>query len=239
MEEKVLIKSEQYNIKKLVVVLICICALISIVIFASCMLSNIAYYESCADDYSDHFGDDYCGGLYDYSVFYGNKCDWCRTYLHYSNGYEYAFSFPGEYDLYFLIPIAVLALIIVIYFWLCKYEMTVTDKRIYGKTAFGKKVDLPIDSVSATASIHALKCVTVSTSSGKIVFLLTKNAEEIYTILNNLLLVRQHEKDDSIVNITAPQIDEADQLKKFKELLDEGIITQDEFDVKKKELLGL
>lgn len=32
---------------------------------------------------------------------------------------------------------------------------------------------------------------------------------------------------------------EADELKKFKELLDTGIITQEEFDAKKKELLGL
>ncbi len=31
----------------------------------------------------------------------------------------------------------------------------------------------------------------------------------------------------------------ADELKKFKELLDEGIITQEEFDIKKTQLLGL
>ena len=31
----------------------------------------------------------------------------------------------------------------------------------------------------------------------------------------------------------------ADELKKFKELLDSGIITQDEFDAKKKQLLGI
>ena len=34
-------------------------------------------------------------------------------------------------------------------------------------------------------------------------------------------------------------MDTADQLKKFKELLDSGIITQEEFDAKKKQLLGL
>lgn len=31
----------------------------------------------------------------------------------------------------------------------------------------------------------------------------------------------------------------ADELMKFKELLDSGVITQEEFDVKKKQLLGL
>ncbi len=41
------------------------------------------------------------------------------------------------------------------------------------------------------------------------------------------------------VSASAPQIDTAEQLKKFKDLLDNGIITQEEFDVKKKQLLGL
>ena len=42
------------------------------------------------------------------------------------------------------------------------------------------------------------------------------------------------EKSETISNITA-----ADEIRKFKELLDEGVITQDEFDAKKKQLLGL
>ena len=37
----------------------------------------------------------------------------------------------------------------------------------------------------------------------------------------------------------APALSTADELKKFKELLDAGIITQEEFDAKKKQLLGL
>jgi|GEM_PF-1249943 len=37
----------------------------------------------------------------------------------------------------------------------------------------------------------------------------------------------------------AAQLSNADELKKFKELLDSGIITQEEFDQKKKQLLGL
>jgi len=37
----------------------------------------------------------------------------------------------------------------------------------------------------------------------------------------------------------APAVSAADELKKFKELLDMGIITQEEFDAKKKQLLGL
>ena len=39
--------------------------------------------------------------------------------------------------------------------------------------------------------------------------------------------------------VIAPTNDEADQLKKYKDLLNDGIITQEEFDAKKKQLLGL
>ena len=35
------------------------------------------------------------------------------------------------------------------------------------------------------------------------------------------------------------QTSAADEIKKFKELLDMGVITQEEFDAKKKQLLGL
>lgn len=41
------------------------------------------------------------------------------------------------------------------------------------------------------------------------------------------------------INNVAQQLSAADELKKFKELLDSGIITQEEFDTKKKQLLGL
>ncbi len=39
--------------------------------------------------------------------------------------------------------------------------------------------------------------------------------------------------------VTSTTLSSADELKKFKELLDSGVITQEEFDAKKKELLGL
>jgi predicted Zn-dependent peptidase len=38
---------------------------------------------------------------------------------------------------------------------------------------------------------------------------------------------------------TVPAADKADQIVKYKELLDKDIITQEEFDAKKKQLLGL
>lgn len=50
--------------------------------------------------------------------------------------------------------------------------------------------------------------------------------------------------DEEIASINAQQnggvaISSADELKKFKDLLDNGIITQEEFEIKKKQLLGI
>ncbi len=42
-----------------------------------------------------------------------------------------------------------------------------------------------------------------------------------------------------IANTPQTAVSQADELKKFKDLLDNGIITQEEFDQKKKQLLGL
>lgn len=49
-------------------------------------------------------------------------------------------------------------------------------------------------------------------------------------------LEEQKEKENSS---TSTQISSADELKKFKDLLDNGVITQEEFEEKKKQLLGL
>ncbi|MGI6030792.1 MAG: SHOCT domain-containing protein [Eubacteriales bacterium] len=50
----------------------------------------------------------------------------------------------------------------------------------------------------------------------------------------------QQEADEIHQNAGGSQtISSADELKKFKELLDSGVITQEEFEAKKKQLLGL
>ncbi len=126
---------------------------------------------------------------------------------------------------------------VLIYLWLRSYELIVTDKRIYGRVAWGKRVDLPLDSVSATATT-TLKGVSVSTSSGRISFRLIKNADAIYQTINGLLIARQQGKLNSAAT-SSPAGDAVDQLKKYKDLLDSGVITQEEFDAKKKQLLDL
>ncbi len=60
-----------------------------------------------------------------------------------------------------------------------------------------------------------------------------KVAEDIRSFLEEKIINKS-----SRVPMTQP-LSSADELKKYKDLLDQGIITQEEFDAKKKQLLGL
>ena len=248
MDEKVLIKSQRYNVKKLFITLVIIGLVLSI-------LGSIVCISSESDYYNSHYGDDHKHDKYCYEYY------WMDDYYHdlyngglqefkmdcpqvtYGNAFSYAIYRFFEYELRFwicLIPVAALALIGgLIYLWLRCYELTVTDKRIFGKLAWGKRVDLPIDSISAVG-MGACKSIAVSTSSGRISFSAIKNRNEIHEVVSQLLVDRQKQTTPPAPsNTPASSMSNADELKKFKELLDAGIITQEEFDAKKKQLLGL
>jgi len=60
--------------------------------------------------------------------------------------------------------------------------------------------------------------------------------EELQSLLTQVFNAQQKNESDSN---TSPQLSSADELVKFKSLLDSGVITQEEFDSKKKQLLGL
>lgn len=122
-----------------------------------------------------------------------------------------------------------------------KSELTVTDKRVYGKAMFGKRVDIPLDSISAVGTSSLLKGVSVSSSSGRLVFTGIENKDEIHQAISELLLERQAKNKSNQQTIVKQEVSQsnADELKKYKDLLDSGIISQDEFDAKKKQLLNL
>jgi len=60
--------------------------------------------------------------------------------------------------------------------------------------------------------------------------------EALHTILTQMFAAQQQ---NEVAASSAPQLSSADELAKYKSLLDSGVITQDEFDAKKKQLLGL
>ncbi len=237
MNEKVLIKSEQFNVKKFFKIMLIIGAILSVFVFVVFIMSQFSAYDSYQNTYEKHLAQGYCYNRY----MDAGSCYECENATQYASGLDYLFSESPLVPISLLIaPVGVFALIGgLIYFWLRSYELTVTDKRIFGKVAWGKRVDLPVDSVSATEMIRFLKGVSVSTSSGRISFRVLKNADAIYQVISNLLIERQQEKSKPTPMAEAPKSDEADQLKKYKELFDSGVITQEEFEAKKMQLLGL
>lgn len=125
-----------------------------------------------------------------------------------------------------------------VYYILTKYELTLTNKRVYGKVLFKKRVDLPLDSISSIGT-SSLGGIYFGTSSGKIHFKFMKNKNQIHSAINNILIERQNSEKATYEENVASSISNADEIKKFKDLLDLGIITQEEFDAKKKQLLDL
>ena len=148
---------------------------------------------------------------------------------------EYALGGPAQEGVAVFFYLTWIFLLLAIFFWfeMSYCEVIVTDKRVYGKTSFGKSMDLPYDKISSVGTCFPMGVVT-ATSSGVIRFWLLTNQNEVYSGISNLLKERQ-----ILNNITQPEQSSADELKKFKDLLDSKIITQEEFDSKKKQLLGL
>ena len=144
---------------------------------------------------------------------------------------------------YAVMEIAIMALpvfivFLIVYLGMKKCELTVTDKRVYGVAAFGKRVDLPFDMISAVGT-SMFKGISVTTSSGSIKFGMIKNRDKIHSEISKLLIDRQSKPTaNTTIKQEIPQSN-AEELKKYKDLLDSGTITQDEFDAKKKQLLGL
>ena len=135
-----------------------------------------------------------------------------------------------------LIPFFVLGIIfLVTASGLKNQSLIVTKHNIrgsYGK--FSKRqYDLPIDSITSVSSLPY--GIIISTPSEKIKYTSLVNAQEIVSVINEQLRDRQTTKTVTV----AESKSEAEELKKFKELLDSGIITKEEFDSKKKQLLGL
>lgn len=72
--------------------------------------------------------------------------------------------------------------------------------------------------------------------TGFTVYNQAKTCQDMLDILRNNKILSRLNKDSKKDNQT---VSSSDEIKKFKALLDEGIISQEEFDAKKKQLLGL
>ena len=218
MEEKILIKGS-FNKKnyKTLRNLACIFLPIAIVLFAILMLPH------------------HQGGTYSYCSF-GNH-SWCHNYFGGSLVYALEYGFTIWLVIFI---VAILSLLIgvptsIICFAAKKCELYITDKNVKGKTYFGKEVVLPIYMVSSYSVRSFLSTIVIATSSGLTKFAFVENYAEIGNVLSTMINARQ----DNTATVSPAPKDSLDELVKLKSLLDAGIITQEEFNAKKKQLLGL
>ena len=222
MDEKILIEAKfKKNYVSLILLGLAIFFVFLALIVASSVYSNEEGYV--------YFGYGY-GGVYPYDIVYDSFGEFFAEEF-----FEQAFG-------YFMIAVApTFALVALFLFLLFRCELVVTDKRVYGKAAFGTRIDLPINKISSIGlGVKLFSSVAVATSSGKIKFYLLQNREEVYqTISNAIANAETHTIDNDSKQNTSFAGSAADELKKYKDLLDSGIITQEEFDTKKKQLLGL
>lgn len=218
MDERIIVKSEQYNIKKVCILVLCVFAVIAFIVFLAIEEpgEDIKYYNEIKEIVES-------GSTLIDSSDLARATRWKNEAI--MNVTLYPCLIGGFFAL-------------ITFWWLSKTEMIVSDKRVYGKTVFGKRVDLPLDSISAIGSKWP-KGVAVSSSSGKIAFLMVKNRDEIHECVSNLLIERQNKSTPPTAIKQDGPLSNADEMKKYKELLDSGIISQEEFDAKKKQLLGL
>ena len=143
---------------------------------------------------------------------------------------------------WFLIATAVFEIFAVLFFIIYKYiapknnpfELIITKSRVTGKVK-KHRVDLPVKQITSIGTL-AFNGISIHTASGEISFPSLINQTEVFDCLSELIR-KQHEPTNT--NTTQISVGLAEQLTELKKLLDDDIITQEEFDAKKKQLLGL
>ena len=99
----------------------------------------------------------------------------------------------------------------------------------------GMKTFIPQDHITSISLDKAtIKITTIDlTHPQELAFL--SNATEMTEAINTLIYTTETNKNITITQTTAV----ADEIAKYKQLFDQGIITQEEYEAKKKQLLGL
>lgn len=121
-----------------------------------------------------------------------------------------------------------------------------TDKRIFvlRQGVFSGKglEEVDLDSISEIKSAKKFNNSCIQIFNGSVKTEITKvsgsRVEEVtQTLKNQIREVQKTETTNIVDSPSTPHV--TDEIRKYKELMDEGIITEDEFNAKKEQLLGL
>ncbi len=160
-----------------------------------------------------------------------------------------------KYVIYVGLPILCIA--VIVYYCFGKSEIIVTERCIYGKGLFGLQADILWSEIVAVSTSSLLGGVYIHTNGNKTVrFMALRNRTNMYNYINKIHRERQevnlnpgyetkHQETAPVTrneteqqNRTAAK-DDFDKLRQYKKLLDDGIITEEEFNAKKKQILGV
>lgn len=111
----------------------------------------------------------------------------------------------------------------------------VTGKKTGKPTCTNLQVKIVLTNSSEPA--HYLTLINTETKKDSFIYKqYYKDAQDICSKLEGIMQENQHQNNTQTVSAAS---DPAEELRKYKSLLDDGIISQEEFDAKKKQLLGL
>ena len=220
MEQNIVIKgTPQKNKPALITIIVGVVLLLASFLVASYVFENCEGYE--------YFGFGYGGWYY-----------WCVIYDTFGEFFTAEF-FNFECYYGYMIMLGVVALIVGIIMKSNteKCEITVSNEAISGKLPHGKTVHIPLNQITAInrSSFNGVSITSIGNVSN---FHCIENREEVMKAISYLLANPQQSSAQPTQSASANG-NEAEQLKRLKDLLDSGVLTQEEFDAKKKQILGL
>ena len=160
---------------------------------------------------------------------YGNKS--AHRWVSYGTFGQYYFQEGLFFVIIILILFVVFGITNLLYSRDKKTELSILDNAIIGKKSNGKTVQFLLKDIKSveTTQKHGLK---ITGAGIRYDIHLIQNAEEMKNVMMDMLEKVQHQQPV----VAGSSVGD---IKEYKELLDAGIITQEEFDAKKKQLLGL
>mgnify|MGYP000059172111 FL=1 len=101
-----------------------------------------------------------------------------------------------------------------------------------------KQVEIPLDKINSISYKKGLLLGEITIWDGAAPMGITAVTKQTLVPFVEAVNKSREELNHSRTKSASPQLSAADEILKFKSLLDQGILTQEEFDKKKKELLG-
>jgi hypothetical protein len=121
--------------------------------------------------------------------------------------------------------------------------LIITDKAVYimsqGLFMASGASSIPLSKITSISSVKGQLgglFQNIVIAEGAVIHTVGVGAPEVSTIISTINALMEQSRQQQ--SPSAP-VSQADELTKFKKLLDDGVLTQEEFDAKKKQLLNL